>query len=56
MLWMTAAAIDVMKLIRVFRKWIRSWINYRGAVIHAMGVLLPVKVMPLRCHGRKPCC
>jgi hypothetical protein len=56
MLWMPAAIIGGLKLMHVFKKWIRSWKNYRGAVIHAMGALLPVKVMPLRCQGRKPCC
>jgi hypothetical protein len=54
MLWMPAAIIGGLKPMHVFKKWIRSWKKYRGAVIHAMGALLPVKVMPFTSGGRKP--
>jgi hypothetical protein len=52
MLWMPAAIMGGLKLMRVFKKWIRSWKKYRGAVIHAMGARLPVKVTPVLIHLR----
>jgi hypothetical protein len=52
MLWMPAAIIGGLKPMHVFKKWIRSWKKYRGAVIHAMGARLPVKVTPVLIHLR----